>query len=74
MKTPIYRIVMYVTEVNDHWGLDAIKDRIEDCLNAGVSFVETETRDGGEWDDNHPMNQRSTDKEAYFNSLPKLVE
>lgn len=71
MKTPIHRIVMYVTEVNDHWGLESIQERIEHGLDAGVTFVETETRDGGEWADDHPMNLRSTDKTAYFNSLPK---
>lgn len=59
-----YRIVTYVT---DHEGIGI--DEILYHLDSKYLYLSTgaiDEIDIGEWDDDHPLNHRDTDVEAYF--------
>lgn len=60
-----YRIVTYVVDHED-MGLDAILDELDRSKWIAVRTGAIDEIDIGEWDDDHPLNQMSTDVEAYF--------
>jgi len=55
--TPIYKITLYVAEINNVFGLEDIKTGIENALDDNlISFGKCETKDLGEWDDDNKWN------------------
>jgi len=70
MSTTVHKIEIYVTDHQSTHSIAEIKDLIEDHPYLFLSCGRVESKDAGEWDDNHPMNQRSTNKKTYFDSLP----
>lgn len=64
----VHRVVLYVIDF-DQLGADGVKDAIEstrfanDCISPKIGSVQT--RDIGEWSDEHPLNKRSTADAAW---------
>lgn len=58
MKTPIYKIELYVVDINDtQSGIEYLKDAIENSINDGlVIFGKCQKKDAGEWHDDHKLN------------------
>lgn len=65
----VHRVVLYVIDF-DQLGADGVKDVIEStrfanrCISPKIG--EIQTRDIGEWSDEHPLNKRSTLDESLF--------
>lgn len=65
----VHRVVLYVIDF-DQLGADGVKDEIEstrfanDCISPKIG--EIQTRDIGEWSDEHPLNKRSTADKAWI--------
>ena len=66
----VHKLEIYAYEPNNDWDLDDVKIQIEngmgDCL---IEFGKCETKDAGEWDDDHPLNSTKTNYDKYFKSL-----
>lgn len=64
-----YRVTLVILDT-DELGGEGIKEEIlsahyaNDCISPHV--VRVEEADIGEWTDDHPLNQRGSDKEAPF--------
>ena len=70
MKTPIHKIELYVIELNNQYGVEEIKTVIENALDDYlVSYGKIETKDAGEWSDEHILNKTTTDVGKVFESL-----
>ena len=70
-----YKLEILVLDF-DEIGLDQTINYVEDikypnhCISPDV--LSSKTYDIGEWDDNHPLNKRDTNKEEYFKSCAKI--
>lgn len=71
MRTPVYKIEVLVIDFENNGPDDAIA-LIEQCKHLSAKCIKVESRDAGEWHDRHPLNLLTTDKSAYFDSLPEL--
>ena len=67
MKTPLYKIEMYIAELGDHYGIEDIKTQIDQELDDYlVEFGKIETVDIGEFSDEHPLNTGEKKASEYF--------
>lgn len=69
-----YRIVTYVYDLNYGMSAEAIVDELTRSRYLHISTGAIDEIDIGEWDDDHPLNYRDTDVEAYFNERIKKVD
>lgn len=60
-----YRIVTYVIDHEDI-GREELLYHVTDCKYLQIDTGAIDEIDIGEWDDDHPLNHRDTDIEAYF--------
>ena len=61
-----YRIVTYVYDLNYGMGAQDIVDELTRSRYLHIDTGDIDEIDIGEWDDDHPLNHRDTDVEAYF--------
>lgn len=69
-----YRIVTYVLELNYGMSVQEIVNELTRSRHMDVSVGAISEIDIGEWDDDHPLNHRDTDVEAYFQERIKKVD
>ena len=73
MKTPVHKIEVYIIEYINQYGIEDAKIVIENAFrDAGVFFGKVETREAGEWHDDHPLNFTDNDHLKTFKKLKKL--
>lgn len=68
MGALLHKITLFVTDVSGEYNhKDMIREFESVKYVNGVFVQELETVSVGEWDDDHPLNKRGTDREKYFN-------
>lgn len=68
MGAKLHKVTIFVTDFRDeHSHKDLIREFESMKFVDGVYVYELETIDVGEWHDDHELNNRSIDREKYFN-------
>jgi len=66
VTTKMYKVTMYIVDTDMNYGqksdvVEVVNNRLGD-----VSSITTDVVDIGIWHDDHPLNKRGADYEAYF--------
>jgi hypothetical protein len=65
MKATVYKIELCAIDFEDYGGQEDIVFLIENIKNLYPKVMSIQSRKIDEWDDDHPLNQRDTHKQAY---------
>ena len=67
MGTRLRKVVLYVLDLNDPMSEESLKAEFESMRYVDFVKVDSiETADIGQWHDDHPLNKKGGDFEAYF--------
>jgi hypothetical protein len=60
MNAKVYKIILQVTAVGDYQSDEEIRYMLENVRNLYPTIITMESRDLGEWYDDHPLNKKET--------------
>jgi hypothetical protein len=60
MNAKVYKIILQVIDFGDYQSDEEIRYRIEDMKDLYPTVITMESRDLGEWYDDHPLNKKET--------------
>ncbi len=60
MNTKVYKIILQVIDFGDYQSDEEIRYRIENVKDLYPTIITMESRDLGEWYDDHPLNKKET--------------
>ena len=60
MNAKVYKIILQVIDFGDYQSDEEIRYRIENVKDLYPTVITMESRDLGEWYDDHPLNKKET--------------